>query len=80
MKNGRRAIATPSMRQAPREHAGLRGLGAEGICQVLHASMPVWRAHAWAWTQLLGTMTWALQELRLHHQAERKGVPRATLN
>ena len=61
-------------------------LGTEFIGNVIEESIRVWCAHAKARATLLkarlgpgSTMVWVLQELRLHQQAERKGVQRELL-
>ena len=59
----------------------------EFIRQLLSESQKVQLAHTKAREGLMkaragpgDTMAWALRELQLHQQAERQGVPRATLN
>ena len=80
------ALRTPSMQRAHLECAGPNALGTEFIRNVVEESIRVWYAHAKARTTLLkarlgqgSTMAWALQELRLHQQAEREGVQRELL-
>ena len=77
------SIATPSLHQMHMEVMGPHTIGTESICQVWGLSMQVWKAHVQACTTLLkawvGPM-WAVQELRLHQQAERQGMARATLD
>ena len=66
---------------------GPHDIGTEFIRQLLSESQKVRLAHTKAREGLIkaragpgGTMAWALRELQLHQQAERQGVPRATLN
>ena len=80
------ALRTPSMQRAHLECAGPHALGKEFLRHVIEESIRVWYAHAKARATLLkarlgpgSTMAWALQELRLHHQAEREGVQRELL-
>ena len=61
-------------------------LGTEILRHVVEESIRIWYAHAKARATLLkarlgpgSTMAWALQELRLHQQAEREGVQRELL-
>ena len=61
-------------------------LGTEFLRHVVEESIRIWYAHAKARATLLkarlgpgSTMAWALQELRLHQQAEREGVQRELL-
>ena len=63
------------------ECTGPHALGTEFIRHVIEESIRVWYAHAKACATLLkarlgpgSTMAWALQELRLHQQAEREEV------
>ena len=71
------------MQRARLECTGLHTLGTEFIRHVLEESVRVWYAHAKACATLLearlgpgSTMAWALEELRLHQQAEREGMQR----
>ena len=86
------ALRTPSMQRAHLECAGPNALGTEFIRNVVEESIRVRyhhahaHAHAKARATLLkarlgqgSTMAWALQELRLHQQAEREGVQRELL-
>ena len=80
------ALRTPSMLRAPLECTGPLTLGNEFIRQVVEESIRVWYAHAKARATLLkarlspgSTMAWALQEQRLHQQAEKEGVQRELL-
>ena len=80
------ALRTPSMQRAHLECTGPNALGTESICNVVEESIRVWYAHAKARNSLLkarlgqgSTMASALQELRLHQQAEREGVQRELL-
>ena len=80
------ALRTPSMQRAHLECTGPHTLGTEFIRHVVEGSIRVWYAHAKARATLLkarlglgSTMAWALQELRLHQQAEREGVQRELL-
>ena len=75
------ALRTPSMQRAHMECSGPHTPG-----HVIGESIRVWYAHAKARTTLLkarlgpnSTMPWVLQELRLHQQAEREGIPRELL-
>ena len=81
------AIATPSLQAAHIGMAGPHDIGTEYIRHMLSESQVVWLSHAKAWEGLIkarvgpgGTMAWALRELQLHQQAERQGVPRATMD
>ena len=67
--------------------SGPHTLRTEFVCNVIEESIRVWYAHAKARAMLLkaqlypnSTMAWVLQELRLHQQAEREGVPRELLS
>ena len=80
------ALRTPSMQRAHLECAGPNALGTGFIRNVVEESIRVWYAHVKARTTLLkaglgrgSTMAWALQELRLHQQAEREGLQRELL-
>ena len=80
------ALRTPSMQRAHLECTGPHALGTEFLRHVIEESIRVWYAHAKARASLLkarlgpgSTMAWALQELRLHQQAEREGVQRELL-
>ena len=75
------ALRTPLMQRAHMECAGPHTLGTQLIRHVIEESIRVWYTHAKARATLLkarlgrgSTMTWVLQELRLHQQAEREGV------
>ena len=79
-------IQTPSMQQAHMDCCGPHTLGTEFVRHVIEESIWVWYAHAKARATLLkarlgprSTIAWLLQELRLHQQAEREGVPRELL-
>ena len=80
------ALRTPSMQRAHLECTRPHTLGTEFIRHVIEESIRIWYAHAKARATLLkarlgpgSTMAWALQELRLHQQAEREGVQRELL-
>ena len=80
------ALRTPSMQLAHLECTGPHSLGTEFLRHVVEDSIRIWYAHAKARATLLkarlspgSTMAWALQELRLHQQAEREGVQRELL-
>ena len=80
------ALRTPSMQLAHLECTGPHALGTEFLRHVIEESIRVWYAHAKARATLLkarlgpgSTMAWALQELRLHQQAEQEGVQRELL-
>ena len=80
------ALRTPSMQLAHLECTGPHSLGTEFPRHVVEESIRIWYAHAKARATLLkarlgpgSTMAWALQELRLHQQAEREGVQRELL-
>ena len=80
------ALRTPSMQLAHLECTGPHSLGTEFLRHVVEESIRIWYAHAKARATLLkarlgpgSTMAWALQELRLHQQAEREGVQRELL-
>ena len=80
------ALRTPSMQLAHLECTGPHSLGTEFLRHVVEESIRIWYAHAKARATLLkarlgpgNTMAWALQELRLHQQAEREGVQRELL-
>ena len=80
------ALRTPFMQRAHLECTGPHALGMEFIRHVIEESIRVWYAHAKARPTLLkarlglgSTTAWALQELRLHQQAEREGVQRELL-
>ena len=80
------ALRTPSMQLAHLECTGPHSLGMEFLRHVVEESIRIWYAHAKARATLLkarlgpgSTMAWALQELRLHQQAEREGVQRELL-
>ena len=80
------ALRTPSMQGAQLQSTGPHALGTEFLRHVVEESIRVWYAHAKARATLLkarlgpgSTMAWALQELRLHEQAEREGVRRELL-
>ena len=80
------ALQTPSMKQAHMDCSGPHTLGTEFVRHVIEESIRVQYAHAKARTTLLkarlgpnSTMAWVLQELRLHQQTEREGVPRELL-
>ena len=77
------ALRTPSIQRAHVECSGPHTLGTEFIRTVIEESTRVWYAHAKAHATLLkarlgpgSTMAWVSQELHLHQQAEREGVPR----
>ena len=62
--------------------SGPHTLGMEFVRDVIEESIRIWCAHAKARATLLkarlgpnSSMAWVLQELRLHQQAEREGVP-----
>ena len=74
-------LRTPWMQRAHLEYTGPHALGTEFLCHAIEESIRVWYAHAKACATLLkarlgpgSTMAWALQELRVHQQAEREGV------
>ena len=69
------ALRTPSMQLAHLECTGPHSLGTEFLRHVVEESIRIWYAHAKARATLLK----ALQELRLHQQAEREGVQRELL-
>ena len=80
------ALRTPSMQLAHLECTGPHSLGTEFLRHVVEESIRIWYAHAKARATLLkarqgpgSMMAWALQELRLHQQAEREGVQRKLL-
>ena len=80
------ALQTPSMQLAHLECTGPHSLGTKFLRHVVEESIRIWYAHAKARATLqkarLGpgsTMAWALQELRLHQQAEREGVQQELL-
>ena len=80
------ALWTPSMQWAHHECTGPHVLGTEFLRHIIEECMRVWYAHAKARATLLkarlgqgSTMAWALQDLRLHQQAEREGVHRELL-
>ena len=80
------ALRTPSMQLAHLECTRPHSLGTEFLRHVVEESIRIWYAHAKARATLLkarlgpgSTMAWALQELRLHQQAEREGVQRELL-
>ena len=79
-------LRTPSMQRAHLECTGPHALGTEFLRHVIEESIRVWYAHAKTRATLLkarlgpgSTMAWALQELRLHQQAEREGLQRELL-
>ena len=76
------ALQTPSMKQAHMDCSGPHTLGTEFVRHIIEESIWVWYAHAKARATLLkarlgpnSTMTWVLQELCLHQQVEREGLP-----
>ena len=80
------ALRTPSMQWAHLECTGPHAPGTEFLHHVIEESIRVWYGHAMARATLLkarlgpgSRMAWALQELRLHQQAEREGVQRELL-
>ena len=73
------ALRTPSMQLTHLECTGPHSLGTEFLRHVVEESIRIWYAHAKARATLLkarlgagSTMAWALQELRLHQQAEKE--------
>ena len=80
------ALQTPFMKQAHMDCSGPHTLGTEFVRHVIEESMRVWYTHPKvratllkAWLGPNSMMAWVLQELRLHQQAEREGVPRELL-